>query len=131
MADYEVRPVSDDADLMALREMALEKCDPRFQCTPATPHPTIAEMRRAHRVYGAYLDGDPVAFVLCSERRMFWMVGQPEHLPAACVSLSNVIHHEFAPAWGRIKNARLRSAIADSSGGMIEDDGTGCRWIGD
>lgn len=130
MADYDIRLVTDDQELGRLHRVSAE-FEPEAQACAGYNQPPLKGLLTAHRVYAAYIDDEPVAFVLCSARRMFWMVGRASHLATACVALSGVIHHEFAPAWGSIENVELRAAIANASGGMIEDDGTGCRWIGD
>jgi hypothetical protein len=132
--DYEVRVVTDDDEKVRLQQLAVQWCDPRFICTARAPYPTLEQVRRVHRVYAAYLDGEPVAFMLCTEKRPGWLNGKPEHIAAACAAMTEAIHHDYrgiGPAYGEIENAELRAAIVAASDGNIEDYGTGCRWIGD
>lgn len=126
---YEVRAVADDAELAELHRAA-GAWDPAAQCNAAHPRPPLEQMLRAHRVYVASLEGKPVAFVLCSERRMIWLTGQPEHLGPACAGIAKVIHAEFAPAWGQVGNRQLRAAVVAASAGQIVDDRGTLRWVG-
>jgi hypothetical protein len=127
---YVIRVVSDDDELVRLAHVATTWDRKAQACVTADP-PTVDQMRDLHRIYAAYLDGQPVAFVLCSEIRMIWLMGHPEHIAPACVAIADVIHHDFAPAWGEVNNPELRAAIAAASGGKIVDDGRCNRWVGD
>jgi hypothetical protein len=129
MSNYEIRIASEDE--FPRLERAAATWDRNAQaCVTADP-PTVDHLREVHRVYAAYLDGEPVAFVLCSEIRMIWLAGHPDHIAAGCAAMAEVIHRDFAPAWGEVRNPELRAAIAAASGGKIIDDGTCNRWIGE
>lgn len=128
--EYDVRWVQDDAELVRLHAVASSSWDPTAQCSIVTPCPTLEQLRTVARVYAAYVDDEPVAFVMCNVRRMVWLTGKPEHVAPACVAIAETIHREYVPAWGPINNPVVRAAIAAASSGRIEDDGKCCRWVG-
>jgi hypothetical protein len=92
---------------------------------------TLGDLRRAHRVYAAYLDDRPVGLFTCSERGQgAWLNGYPEHLAAVCAAIARVMAEEFGACWGAMENPQLRAAIVAAGNGQITDEAGVLRWVG-
>ena len=127
---YDVRPVTDDAELPVLHQLAVDAFDPSVQCHPDVGYPSVEQLRAAHRIYVAELDGVPVVFACCSERGQgSWMHGRVEHIAAAGAELIEAVAAEFGQCWAACSNEHLTSIIAEGSGGRIVAGDGEIRWI--
>jgi hypothetical protein len=131
MSDYQVRAVSEGSELVELHQMVTDAFDPAVQCTPGQRFPTLEAFRSAPHLYGAYLNGRPVASAVVSERgQIGWLNGVAEHFAAAGVALIRAVYDRFGASWGDMNNPALRAALVAASEGRLGEDGTRLHWLG-
>src|SRR5690349_6363436 len=127
---YEVRIVTDGAELRTLAKMAAAHHSEEIACAPVLRCVALSDLLSAPRVYGAYLDGQPVAVATCSERGQGgWLTGLREHMAPAGAAMVRAIAEEFGTFFGDMGNPVTRAELVTASGGHLADDGGTIRWV--
>lgn len=131
---YLVRHVTEDSEVSVLARMVAQNYGAAMESdAPVTCFPALGVLRSAPHLFAAYVDGQPVAIAVISERGQGgWFNSHPDHVAEAGVAIMAAVgEHLGTPFWGAVQTEDLCEAlVAASNGHLVTEDNRNVRWVG-